>query len=174
MVNVNVLPSIPSSLLITTTANYDYEYLSEQATIPAYSSTITQIVKTLNHNLNEDTETLFLQADLFSFNVANTTSPRGTGTLKDNDYPNLFSPNGDGKSDVFEISGIEDYPNFILTIYNRQGNEIYNYSNNGNANPVWWDGTYNGNPAPTGVYFYRLDFNDGVSEPITNFIQLIR
>lgn len=158
----------------TTTGNYDYESLSVQATIPAYSSTITQSVKTLNDNLNEDTETLFLQADLFSFNVSNTTSPRGIGTLKDNDYPNLFSPNGDGKSDVFEISGIEDYPNFKLTIYNRQGNEIYNYSNNGNINPLWWDGTYNGNPAPAGVYFYRLDFNDGVSEPITNFIQLIR
>ncbi|WP_405567899.1 cadherin-like domain-containing protein [Polaribacter sp. Asnod6-C07] len=158
----------------TTTGNFDYESISEQVTIPAYSSTITQTVKTLNDNLNEDTETMYLQADLFSFNVANIAAPRGVGTIKDNDYPNLFSPNGDGKSDVFEISGIEDYPNFKLTIYNRQGNKIYNYSNNGNVNPLWWDGTYNGNPAPTGVYFYQLDFNDGESEPITKFIQLIR
>ncbi|APZ47777.1 hypothetical protein BW723_16380 [Polaribacter reichenbachii] len=158
----------------TTTGNFDYESISEQVTIPAYSSTITQAVKTLNDNLNEDTETMYLQADLFSFNVANITAPRGTGIIKDNDYPNLFSPNGDGISDVFEISGIEDYPNFKLTIYNRQGNEIYNYSNNGNVNPLWWDGTYNGNPAPTGVYFYQLDFNDGSSKPITKFIQLIR
>ena len=156
------------------TANLDYNPILKQATIPAFASTIKQSVKTINDKLNEDTESLFLQANIFSLNVSNTFPPRGIGLIKDNDYPNLFSPNGDGKSDVFEISGIEDFPNFKIIIYNRQGNEVYNYSNNGNISPLWWNGTYNGKPVSTGVYYYILDFNDGIKEPITNFIQLIR
>ncbi|WP_439131299.1 gliding motility-associated C-terminal domain-containing protein [Polaribacter sp.] len=158
----------------TASATLDYEYKSKQITIPAFTESITQTINTLDDTLNEDTETFFLQANPFSNDVSNTFSPKGLGTIKDNDYPNLFSPNGDGKSDVFEISGIEDYPNFKIKIYNRQGNEVYNYSNNGNVNPVWWNGTQKGQPVPTGVYYYILDFNDGVKKPITKFIQLIR
>jgi len=158
----------------TTTANQDYESLATQISIPAFTSTINQSVKTINDKLNEKLETLFLQLNLDVTTVSNTSSPLGIGTIIDNDYPNLFSPNNDGVSDVFKMSGLEEYPNFVLVIFNRQGNEVYNYSNNGNLNPVWWDGTYNDKPAPTGVYFYTLDFNDGVKKPIKNFIQLIR
>jgi gliding motility-associated-like protein len=104
----------------------------------------------------------------------NTFSPTAIGFIKDNDYPNLFSPNSDGKSDLFKISGIEDYPNFKLNIVDRWGNEVYNYSNNGRINPIWWDGTRKGNPVPAGVYFYTLDFNEGSTKPIRNFIELIR
>ncbi|WP_339881903.1 cadherin-like domain-containing protein [Polaribacter vadi] len=158
----------------TTTANLDYQSLSTQIAIPAFTSTIKQSVKTINDKLNEKQETLFLQLNLDFTTVSNTSSPLGIGTIIDNDYPNLFSPNNDGVSDVFKLSGLEEYPNFVLIIFNRQGNEVYKYSNNGNLNPVWWDGTYNDKPAPTGVYFYTLDFNDGVKKPIKNFIQLIR
>jgi gliding motility-associated-like protein len=155
-------------------ASSDYESKSKQVTIPAFTSSITQIIQTVEDRLHEDKETFFLQANLFSSEVSNTSSPRGVATIVDNDFPNLFSPNNDGRSDVFKISGLEDYPNFTLKIYNRQGNEVYNYSNNGNMNPVWWDGTNKGQSVPTGVYYYYLDFNDGIKEPITKFIQLIR
>ncbi|PQJ78738.1 gliding motility-associated C-terminal domain-containing protein [Polaribacter porphyrae] len=158
----------------TTTANQDYESVLKPVIIPALSSTITSTVKTIDDKLNEDSELLFLQVNINSLFVSNTSSPRGEGKIKDNDYPNLFSPNGDNRSDFFEISGIEDFPNFKLTIFNRLGNQIYNYSNNGRTNPLWWDGTYKGKPAPVGVYFYTLDFNDGITKPISNFIQLIR
>ena len=159
----------------TTFANEDYQPISVLTSIAAFTSTISQTITTLDDRLNEDQETLFLQVNTNLDNVANTSNPRGIGIIKDNDYPNLFSPNGDGVSDVFKISGIvEDYPNFKLIIFNRLGNQVYNYSNNGNTNPVWWDGTNKGKPVSTGVYYYTLDFNDGVTKPITNFIQLIR
>lgn len=159
----------------TTFATEDYEPINILTSIPAFTSTISQNVITIDDRLNEDTEQLFLQTTTNLDNILNTTMPRGLGTIKDNDYPNLFSPNGDGVSDVFKISGIvEDYPNFRLVIVNRLGNEVFNYSNNGNVNPSWWDGTYKGNPVSTGVYFYTLDYNDGVTKPKSNFIQLIR
>lgn len=158
----------------TTTVYDDYQYVSALKTIPAYSSSISQSVNTIDDILNEETETLRLIANTDLSAVSNTFQASGIGFIKDNDYPNLFSPNGDNRSDVFKISGIEDFPNFKLVIFNRLGNEVYNYSNNGRTNPLWWDGTHNGKPAPTGVYFYTLDFNDSDTKPITNFIQLIR
>ena len=156
------------------TANEDYQPIAILTNIPAFTSSITQSVQTIDDTLNEDTEEFLLQATTNIANIANTFPARGIGFIKDNDYPNLFSPNGDGKSDVFKISGIEDYPDFKLIIYNRLGNEVYNYSNNGNTNPIWWNGKFNGAPAPVGVYYYTLDFNDGSAQPRTNFIQLIR
>jgi gliding motility-associated-like protein len=158
----------------TAYANEDYKPIAIFTNIPALSSSITQVVETINDVLNEDTETLVLQATTNLDNISNTFIPSAIGFIKDDDYPNLFSPNSDGKSDLFEISGIEDYPNFKLIIVDRWGNEVYNYSNNGKINPIWWNGYRNGKPVPTGVYFYTLDFNDGITKPIRNFIELIR
>nr|WP_298994474.1 Ig-like domain-containing protein [uncultured Polaribacter sp.] len=159
----------------TTTANQDYQAFSILTEIPALTSTITRLVTTVDDKLNEKTESFNLQITVNLANVANSVMPFGVGTLVDNDYPNLFSPNNDGRSDVFEISGVvEEYPNFKLQIFNRLGDEVYQYSNNGNQNPVWWDGTFNGKRAPVGVYYYILDYNDGTRKPKNGFVQLIR
>lgn len=160
---------------ITTTLNNDYIYFFQNASIPALQSSLNQNIPTIDDNLNEETETMYLRATITSGEVANTSSIiNGLGTIKDNDIPNLFSPNNDGRSDVFRIDGIEDYPNFKLTIFDRWGGKIYNYSNNGNTNPTWWDGTNNGDPVIEGVYFYILDYNDGITKSKTGFIQLVR
>lgn len=160
---------------VTTTANLDYIYFFDTTSIPALQTSITRQIPTIDDNLNEELETLNLTATLVLGEIANpTTVVRGLGTIKDNDIPNLFSPNNDGRSDVFRIDGIEEFPNFKLVIFDRWGGEIYTYSNNGNPNPNWWDGTYNGDPVIEGVYFYKLDFNDGSTKPRTGFIQLVR
>ena len=160
---------------ITTTINRDYLYFFESTSIPAFETSFTQEIPTLDDNLNEDTETMNLVVTVTSDNISNQTSVlKGLGTIKDNDIPNLFSPNNDGQSDVFRIGGLEEFPNFKLVIFDRWGGEIYNYNNNGNSRPSWWDGTNNGKPVIEGVYFYLLDYNDGVTKPKTGFIQLVR
>jgi gliding motility-associated-like protein len=75
--------------------------------------------------------------------------------------PNGFSPNDDGKNDVFNILNLEAHPNHIIHIYNRYGTLIFE----GNRNTPRWDGYANrGNPKnkklPTGTYFYVLYLND--------------
>ena len=167
----NYLPIDLSVETINETTNFeDYQQLFTTVTIPAYTSSIVQSITTIDDQLVEETETMLLRAtDIF-----NNSSTTGTGFIKDNDFPNLFSPNGDGKSDLFRIDGFERFLNFKLTIFDRWGSIIYNYNNNGNPNPIWWDGTYKGKPVIEGVYFYTLDFNDGSTPPKTNFIQLIR
>jgi gliding motility-associated-like protein len=62
--------------------------------------------------------------------------------------PTLFTPNGDGKNDVFEIVGLDKYTENELIIVNRWGNEIYrqhNYSN-----------TWTGDGLSEGTYYYLL------------------
>jgi mucin-2 len=92
--------------------------------------------------------------------------------------PDGFSPNGDGVNEDFFIRNlIEKYPNFKLEIYNRYGNIVYK----GNRFTPNWDGTTNegglklGNSLlPTGVYFYILEFNDGVRDPKQGRVYLNR
>ncbi len=153
----------------------DYASINTTTIIPANTEFIIVEVTTNDDELNEETEIMELQVTVTSSNISNP-SPViiGTGTIKDNDIPNLFSPNGDGTSDTFKISGIEDFPDFKIQIYDRWGSEVYNYNNNGNTNPIWWDGNFKGKPVPEGVYYYTLDFNDGITKPKTSFIELIR
>lgn len=68
--------------------------------------------------------------------------------------PNVFSPNGDGKNDVFKITGgnvgcaIEK-----MSIYNRWGKLLHEISNV----EVWeWDGKVGSEIVPPGVYFYSI------------------
>ena len=163
------------TLDITTTANLDYLRVFEFRSIPALETSLSVEVVTLDDELNEETEALQLSATVLSGTVSNTSSQiLGLGSIIDNDFPNLFSPNNDGRSEVFRIGLLEEYPDFKLIIFDRWGGEVYNYSNNGNPNPVWWDGTHNGKAVVEGVYYYLLDFNDGIKTPKTGFIQLVR
>lgn len=170
----------PINLILTTSDDtalgaIDYNEFTISSSIPEQTSSTTQTITTIDDNLNEETETLFLLTTINSTDVSNDTFDLiNIGSIKDNDIPNLFSPNDDGKSDVFQIAGMSDFPNFKLVIFDRWGSEVYNYNNEGRATPNWWDGSYKGKQAPKGVYFYNLDFNDGKTLPKKNFIELIR
>ncbi|MCC6767995.1 MAG: gliding motility-associated C-terminal domain-containing protein, partial [Bacteroidia bacterium] len=67
--------------------------------------------------------------------------------------PNSFTPNGDGKNDLFVIKGLEGFPDSDLKIFNRWGNEVF--ASNAYTND--WDG----GDAPDGVYFYVLKLKNG-------------
>uniref|UniRef100_UPI000B4BF9A3 cadherin-like domain-containing protein n=1 Tax=Polaribacter haliotis TaxID=1888915 RepID=UPI000B4BF9A3 len=95
--------------------------------------------------------------------------------------PNAFSPNDDGVNDTFVIPALSKYPNFKLEIYNRWGNQVYDYSNRGKTSPDWWNGYSTGRltlndskPVPVGTYYYIINFNDGVRKPITGWVYLNR
>jgi gliding motility-associated-like protein len=152
----------------------DYISLSQSGyLIPALSEGTQVLVQTNDDFLDEDTEQMFLSVIVTSFNTDNIQAT-GTGSILDNDAPNLFSPNGDGIGDVFEIEGMDAYPDFTLQIFDRYGSLVYDYQNKGNLAPLWWDGNYKGKEVPEGVYYYVLDYNNGTQKPIAGFIQLIR
>ena len=83
-------------------------------------------------------------------------------------FYSAFTPNKDGDNDLFYIANAEKYPDNSLKIYNRYGKLIY--SEGGYANT--WDGSYFGNEAPTGTYFYT--FFDGIEKTYKGTITIIR
>lgn len=76
--------------------------------------------------------------------------------------PEIFTPNGDGINDLFEIEGIFDYPKSHLTIFNRWGKPVFEadgYQNDWNGIAV--KGLQLGNDElPVGTYFYVIDMGD--------------
>ena len=68
-----------------------------------------------------------------------------------------FSPNKDGVNDNFIITGLDEYPENILRVYNRWGNMVYYKENYRNQ----WQGTWEGKDVPDGTYFYILDTGRG-------------
>ncbi len=75
-------------------------------------------------------------------------------------FPTAFSPNGDGLNDKFQSVGItDDISEFNMQIFNRWGQMVFT------SNSVFegWDSYYNGEPSPTGVYIYKLNYLSGNS-----------
>ena len=85
--------------------------------------------------------------------------------------PNAFTPNNDGRNDLFFDQG-SFILDFNINIYNRWGQQVFS-SNEQNKH---WDGTFNGKPSPAGVYLYKLKYkgyNNSIKEKTGN-ITLIR
>ncbi|MFA5417397.1 MAG: gliding motility-associated C-terminal domain-containing protein, partial [Bacteroidales bacterium] len=72
--------------------------------------------------------------------------------------PSAFTPNGDGKNDVFEIKGT-GIKTLQIQIYSRWGELIFE----SNDMLKQWDGTINGNPAPTGTYVYQISYTSMIN-----------
>ncbi|MBX3253853.1 MAG: DUF11 domain-containing protein [Chitinophagaceae bacterium] len=75
--------------------------------------------------------------------------------------PNAFTPNGDGRNDVFKVFG-SSVQSVEMQIYTQWGNLIFETKDN-NAG---WNGTHNGKAQPVGMYLYvvrvRLYNNDTI------------
>ncbi|PKB15170.1 putative Ig domain-containing protein [Flavobacterium sp. 5] len=68
-----------------------------------------------------------------------------------------FSPNGDSINDFWIIGNIESHPFTKVSVYNKNGGEVYNSSNYQND----WNGEYKntGKIVAAGSYFYQIDLN---------------
>ncbi len=84
--------------------------------------------------------------------------------------PNAFTPNGDGHNDYWQITGLENYPNLTVKIYDPLGIRVFE-SDRGFTQP--WDGTSNGRKMPVNAYYYVINPGDG-SKEIVGSITLIR
>ncbi|MDC1186810.1 gliding motility-associated C-terminal domain-containing protein [Crocinitomicaceae bacterium] len=71
--------------------------------------------------------------------------------------PNLFSPNGDGFNETWQIPALASFPNNEVTVINREGQIVFNqFEYNGT-----WDGNYNGKPLPEATYYYLINIEQG-------------
>ncbi len=74
--------------------------------------------------------------------------------------PDAFTPNGDGRNDIYRLRWKGDVKNLVFSIYNRYGERVFvSYQPD-----VGWDGTFHGRPVDMGVYFYDVKFDCGSKE----------
>jgi len=67
--------------------------------------------------------------------------------------PNAFTPDGDGRNDVFKVEGARLSPNdFSLMIFDRWGMKVFEAKDPSAS----WDGTLEGSPVPNDVYVWQV------------------
>ena len=86
--------------------------------------------------------------------------------------PNAFSPNGDGRNDVYKAKEYQSLVEFHAYIFNRWGQKLYDWSNPAEG----WDGTYNDKPVKDGVYYVLVKARgaDGIVYNIRKDVNLLR
>lgn len=160
---VTLLGSVPvaSQNVVWTTlsgeASFSNDYSHQTDLISASVGTVS-IVYWLNHpvcGISKDTLVLAI-SDCSGFQA---------------DIPNLFTPNSDGKNDVFVIPNLAVlYPECSVKIYNRWGGLMFESEGYTQS----WDGTYKGENVPMGTYFYHIELNDASSTELNGAISIIR
>jgi gliding motility-associated-like protein len=83
--------------------------------------------------------------------------------------PNVFTPNGDGINDKWEIAYLESYPGSSVKVFNRYGQLVF--ESKGYGKP--WDGKYNGKDLPAGTYYYIVDPKNGRKQ-IAGYVDIVR
>lgn len=86
--------------------------------------------------------------------------------------PSAFTPNGDGRNDVFRILNMKYQKLLDFRVYNRWGQQIFQTTDVSKG----WDGTFNGTPQDMGVYNYVIIVArpDGTEKTYTGAVSLIR
>jgi gliding motility-associated-like protein len=86
--------------------------------------------------------------------------------------PNVFTPNGDGKNDLFKPIQITDVKEANLSIYDRWGKVMLDKGKLG----VGWDGLNNGAECSDGVYYYIVNYQgiDFLWYNLNGYVTLLR
>jgi gliding motility-associated-like protein len=74
--------------------------------------------------------------------------------------PDAFTPNGDGKNDIFKPSYKCLFSQYRLRVFNRFGQNIFASQDAGTG----WDGTFNGLRQPPGTYIWEIVYFDTVTD----------
>ncbi|WP_316737650.1 PKD domain-containing protein [Pedobacter aquatilis] len=83
--------------------------------------------------------------------------------------PNSFTPNGDGINDVWDVKYLDTYPNATIEVFNRHGDKVFV----SNGYKISFDGNYQNEPLPVGVYYYLINPRNG-RKTITGALTIIR
>lgn len=81
------------------------------------------------------------------------------------EFPNIFTPNGDGINDNLIPLKFQMIINPRMSIYNRWGNLVYETTDLEHG----WDGLINNEPAVNAVYFWRIEAEDKLRSTMIDF-----
>jgi gliding motility-associated-like protein len=164
-------------------------------TIPVRSPAHGKVVLAPNGDFSYQPVIDFLGTDSFIYQICNSATPSlcSTATVtiviaKDDScnvfVPSVFSPNGDGIHDYFQVRCLYNYDNPEMQIYNRNGNLIFKKNHYGNLDfwgsedQAFWNGRSQNkmnvinDELPVGTYYYILKLGNG--KVLTGFIFLAK
>ncbi|WP_316799271.1 gliding motility-associated C-terminal domain-containing protein [Pedobacter frigidisoli] len=139
--------SVTGIHIVGSTQPFRYQWADGNGNILAEELMLKQIVPGIYRLMVTDTYGCEVRSDLINFN----NQKKEVLTV-----PNSFTPNGDGFNDIWQIEGIENYPNAEFVILNRTGNQLFYSKGYTKA----FDGTFKGKPLPVGVYYYLIDLKN--------------
>ena len=88
--------------------------------------------------------------------------------------PTAFTPDGDNVNDFWKINDLDAiYPNNVVHVYNRLGNQIYE-SREGTYNETPWDGRFKNKDLPVGSYYYIIEYNDGATKKTSGNVSILK
>ncbi len=85
------------------------------------------------------------------------------------EIPNAFSPNGDGKNEVWNIKNLQKYEQALLQVFDRYGQQVFQTR----GYQIPWDGRFKGADLPMATYYYIINLGFGI-KPISGSITLLR
>ena len=137
-----MLVGAPATL--TTSANSTYEVIGWKPDM--YFSNQTANTQSLIIN---DTTSIYYVIARSADGCTDTASIKTAVDNKDFFIPNAFTPNNDGRNDLFKVYG-SSVTAAEIKIYNQWGVMLYETKDNQKG----WDGTHKNNPQPVGLYVY--------------------
>jgi gliding motility-associated-like protein len=86
-------------------------------------------------------------------------------------YPaQIFSPNSDGANDTWQVRNIEEFPEALITVYNRWGSPVFKTKNYTNT----WNGTFEGSALPVAAYYFVIDMSTYGKSQVTGSVTIVR
>jgi gliding motility-associated-like protein len=100
-----------------------------------------------------------------------TVDPSATPPVTPGDIiiPNSFSPNGDGRNDLWEIKNLGAYPHNTVEVFNRYGQRLFRSI----GYNIAWDGTFNRQPVPQATYYYIVNLKNG-NKSLSGSVTIVR
>ena len=145
----------------------DFEVLElqlMQTNINTFTATATGGAEDYTFTLDDeasttDNEFYIKRTDTYTVVVTDQNGCTATAQIEmefiDVEFPNFFTPDGDGLHDTWAPINVEQFPNMFLKIYDRYGRTLYQFKGNNDA----WDGYYNLKELPSGDYWYVIRLN---------------
>lgn len=148
------------------------------------ASSVTYSAGTLTHTINnlKPGDTAWATVVALGINPCQNSTSRpafGKTVLNETFYPNVFTPNGDGKNDKIVICG-SSFKDIQYSVFNQWGEKIWEVKGlvptDTKGCYLLWDGTQRGVLQPVGVYMFasKITFLDGKVEEKKGTINLIR
>jgi gliding motility-associated-like protein len=75
-------------------------------------------------------------------------------------FPNIFTPNGDGKNDSWKVLFTKSEKINQLNIYDRWGNKVYEIISEPSIDYISWEGNMGSIPVESGVYIYMAQIKN--------------